>query len=201
MQCCYSSPAPPRKNKRSAIYSDCKPKSSLVILPHNLSLESSKASIMKEGNFCFDEVIQNIISLVLNVLLVCLEHTRTVSEVWLMKDFTKYFLFCLKTKNKTKPGPLYFHTKFQSPEHGKQDPLQSMLLLWSQIYVCVFVCTCAPYSLQPCGLWPPPGSSVHGIFQARILEWVAFSYSRASSQPRDRTQVLLLLPWQTNSLL
>ena len=31
----------------------------------------------------------------------------------------------------------------------------------------------------------PPGSSVHGIFQARILEWVAISYSRASSQPRD----------------
>ena len=34
-----------------------------------------------------------------------------------------------------------------------------------------------------------PGSSVHGIFQARILEWVAISFSRASSQPRDRTQV------------
>ena len=30
-----------------------------------------------------------------------------------------------------------------------------------------------------------PGSSVHGIFQARILEWVAISYSRRSSQPRD----------------
>ena len=35
----------------------------------------------------------------------------------------------------------------------------------------------------------PPGFSVHGIFQARILEWVAISYSRGSSQPRDRTQV------------
>ena len=33
----------------------------------------------------------------------------------------------------------------------------------------------------------PPGSSVHGIFQARLLEWVAISYSRISSQPRDRT--------------
>ena len=32
-----------------------------------------------------------------------------------------------------------------------------------------------------------PGSSVHGISQARILEWVAISYPRASSQPRDRT--------------
>ena len=31
--------------------------------------------------------------------------------------------------------------------------------------------------------------TVHGILQARILEWVAFPFSRESSQPRDRTQV------------
>ena len=37
--------------------------------------------------------------------------------------------------------------------------------------------------------YSPPGSSVHGIFQARILEWVAISFSRGSSQPRDRTQL------------
>ena len=35
----------------------------------------------------------------------------------------------------------------------------------------------------------PPGSSVHGMFQARILEWVAISSSRKSSQPRDRTSL------------
>ena len=35
----------------------------------------------------------------------------------------------------------------------------------------------------------PPGSSVHGILQARILEWVVISFSRGSSWPRDRTQV------------
>ena len=35
----------------------------------------------------------------------------------------------------------------------------------------------------------PPGSSVHGILQARILEWVAIPFSRGSSGPRDRTQV------------
>ena len=35
----------------------------------------------------------------------------------------------------------------------------------------------------------PPGSSVHEIFQARILEWSAISYSRGSSQPRERTQI------------
>ena len=34
-----------------------------------------------------------------------------------------------------------------------------------------------------------PGSSVHGIFQARVPEWVAISFSRGSSQPRDWTQV------------
>ena len=35
----------------------------------------------------------------------------------------------------------------------------------------------------------PPGSSVHGISQERILEWVAISFSRGSSWARDRTQV------------
>ena len=37
-----------------------------------------------------------------------------------------------------------------------------------------------------------PGSSVHGILQARILEWVAISFFRGSSRPRDRTQVSTL---------
>ena len=45
-------------------------------------------------------------------------------------------------------------------------------------------------------LWDPmdcslPGSFIHGIFQARVLEGVAISFSRGSSQPRDRTQVFL----------
>ena len=35
----------------------------------------------------------------------------------------------------------------------------------------------------------PPGSSVHEIFQARILEWVAIAFSKGSSQPRNRTWV------------
>ena len=34
-----------------------------------------------------------------------------------------------------------------------------------------------------------PGSSVHGIFQARILEWIAISFYRGSSRPRNGTQV------------
>ena len=38
----------------------------------------------------------------------------------------------------------------------------------------------------------PPGSFVHGILQARILEWVAISFSKGSSPPRDRTHVFCL---------
>ena len=49
-----------------------------------------------------------------------------------------------------------------------------------------------------------PGSSLHGIFQARVLEWGVISFSRGSSRPRDRTQVSRiagsqreeLRPWQ-----
>ena len=48
-------------------------------------------------------------------------------------------------------------------------------------------------SLVSDSLWPrglgPPGSSVHGIFQAKILAWAAISYFRGSSQPRDWTCV------------
>ena len=35
----------------------------------------------------------------------------------------------------------------------------------------------------------PMDYTAHGIFQARILEWVAFPFYRGSSQPRDRTQI------------
>ena len=37
--------------------------------------------------------------------------------------------------------------------------------------------------------YSPPGSSVHGTFQSRILEWVAISSSRGSSRPKDQTSI------------
>ena len=46
-----------------------------------------------------------------------------------------------------------------------------------------------------------PGSSAHGIFQARILEWGAISYSRGSSQPRGRSCISdVSWHWQAGSL-
>ena len=53
--------------------------------------------------------------------------------------------------------------------------------MWLFTQLCPILCDAMDCSL--------PGSSVHGILQARILEWVAMPSSRGSSQPRDRTQV------------
>ena len=52
---------------------------------------------------------------------------------------------------------------------------------------CVLVAQSCPALCNPTDC-SPPGSSVRGIFQARILEWVAISSSRGSSWPRDRMQ-------------
>ena len=51
--------------------------------------------------------------------------------------------------------------------------------------------------------WSPPDSSIHGIFQAKILEWVAMPFSRGFFQPRDWTQVSCIAgrfftSWATN---
>ena len=69
------------------------------------------------------------------------------------------------------PVPLYF--------------VAQMLQLWPLVSEVAQSCLtlCNP---MDCSLL---GSSIHGIFQARILEWVAISFSRGSSQPRDRTRV------------
>ena len=58
----------------------------------------------------------------------------------------------------------------------------------------IYVLSCAK-SLQLCLILcdsvdcSPPGSAVHGVLQARILEWGAVSFSRGSSQARNGTQV------------
>ena len=88
--------------------------------------------------------------------------------------------------------------KAQRWDNGARESVKRKLL-WSkqdltQMQSCAVLCLVASVmsdSLQPldCG---PPGSSVHGILQARILEWVAMPSSRGSSQPRNWTQVSCL---------
>ena len=72
----------------------------------------------------------------------------------------------------------------------------SMLNLYFQsgsLTFCTPLCVCMLSHVQlfasPWAKYSLPGSSVHGIFQARTLEWVAISSSSGSSWPRDQTHV------------
>ena len=62
-----------------------------------------------------------------------------------------------------------------------QRPLLSSLLLVLVAQLCLILCD--PMHCRP------PGSPLHGLFQVRILEWVAIPFFRGSSQPKDQTQV------------
>ena len=58
-------------------------------------------------------------------------------------------------------------------------------LFWSCVQSCSVPQLCLPFCAPiACS---SPGSSVHGIFQVRILDWIAITYSRGSSLPRDQT--------------
>jgi len=67
--------------------------------------------------------------------------------------------------------PAYRFLRRQEKKERKE--VKSLSLVW----------LCNPMDCSP------PGSSIHGIFQARVLEWVVISFSRGSSWPRDQTQV------------
>ena len=66
-----------------------------------------------------------------------------------------------------------------SPSHRDWDIGLVSFLKWSEVKVAQLCLT----------LCDPMDCTVYGIVQARILEWVAFPFSRGSSQPRDRTQI------------
>ena len=65
---------------------------------------------------------------------------------------------------------------------------ESQHIVIIQSLTCVLLVQSCPTLCNPMD-YSPPGSSIHGMLQARILEWVAISFSRGSSQPRDQTWV------------
>ena len=88
-------------------------------------------------------------------------------------------------------------------QHKNKTPA---IFPWTKISLQIFVCMCVCVYLcaqllshvklcNPINC-SPPGSSVHEIFQARILEWVAISSSRGSSQQGSNLCLLHLLYWQ-----
>ena len=117
-----------------------------------------------------------------------------VSHVWLF--VTPWTAAC--------PPPLSMGNSRQEYQSGLPFPppttiLKSCDLVLGYIF-CVCVCVCLPPCLVTslcltlcntldCNL---PDSSVHGILQARILKWVAISFSRGSSWPRNRSNPCFL---------
>ena len=84
---------------------------------------------------------------------------------------------------------------------AQNDTERVLVCYWPPLHACVHA-----KSLQSCPtlcdpmICGPSGSSVHGILQARILEWVAMPSSRGSSWSRDQTWVSCLQQWLAGSL-
>ena len=60
--------------------------------------------------------------------------------------------------------------------------------LWVSLVATVKLLSCAWHFCDPTD-WSPPGSSVHGISEARVMKWVVISFSREFSQPSNQAQV------------
>ena len=75
------------------------------------------------------------------------------------------------------------HQRDANPNFGEAPsyPYEISCVLCSVTQSCLTLFEPVDYS--------PRGSSVHGIFQVIVLEWIAISFSRGSSRPRDQTQV------------
>ena len=94
---------------------------------------------------------------------------------WILHAFVKREFVCITQD----PANLTYLSFGSSESHWKTVQLE-----WSESEVAQLCPTlCDPVD---CNL---PGSSIHGILQARILEWVAISFFRGSSWPRDWTRV------------
>ena len=63
----------------------------------------------------------------------------------------------------------------------QMESIISMCRVFSVAQLCLTLCYAMDYS--------PPGSSVHGDFPSKTLEWAAYPFSRGSSQPRNQTRV------------
>ena len=78
--------------------------------------------------------------------------------------------------------------------------------LWSSVWICSMLVSQSCPTLCDLVYRSLPGSSVYGILQARVLEWVVTPFSRGSFQPRDWTQVshitgTLFTTWVINTIL
>ena len=98
------------------------------------------------------------------------KHYLSTTQIQLLLTFVKFAIYvsvCISS--------IHIHTLIVL-----MGPFQNKLQT-SWRHACMLSCSFMSSSWQP----HEPGSSVHGILQARILEWVAIHFSRRSSQPRN----------------
>ena len=93
------------------------------------------------------------------------------------------------------PTPVFFPGEFHGQRSvasysskGHKDSDTTERLNWTELCLLAKLLQSCPTLCNPMD-YSPPGFSVHGILQTRILEWVAILSSRESSQPRDWTYV------------
>ena len=119
------------------------------------------------------------------------------NESTLHMRWPKYWSFSFSIiPSKEHPGLISFRMDWLDLL-AVQGTLKSLLrhhsskasILWCSALVLLNVYSVKVKVAQLCMTLRPHGLSVHGILQARILEWVAFPFSRGSSQPRHWTQV------------
>ena len=106
----------------------------------------------------------------------------SIKVLWVNKIFSSLFpenfLLLLSLINRLE-NPLIFYLIYINSDNNKRIHL--LCVHDKSIQLCLTLCCPVDSS--------PPGSSVHGILQARILEWVDMPSSKGSSRPRDLTWV------------
>ena len=109
-------------------------------------------------------------------------------DVKYRRDKPEWQAFWLKQENFLPLTEKYDHRKSRYRAGGDiKNLVLEKFKMWFDTRVCVN-CLVVSDSLDPMGC-SLPGSFVHGILQARIQEWVAISFSRGSSWPKDWTRV------------
>ena len=149
---------------------------------------------MAESFHCLPETTTILITLIQNKIFKVWEKQTNKQKrhrvpKWIQKQDP--YVCCLQ-----KTLQIYKHTQTKSWGMEKGIPCKwTEKQSWSSNNyirkVCVLVAQSYPTLCNPMDN-RAPGSSVHGIFQARILEWVIIPLSNGSSRPRDRTQVFCI---------
>ena len=121
---------------------------------------------------------------------------HSLSQKWILRDHIKVVTLALKVRMFSSRNLIFTHLTHTQPSllnallptqipphthlgyHRSKDSTSVCAQSLSRVRLFETPMDCSP-----------PGSSVHGILQARILEWVAISYPWGSSWPRDRTHI------------